>query len=171
MASYCFFLLIPREQHAEIVASLRVPFGFRYVERFRLINNRLGIGVIGIGLNQPGEFDGLDDVDELLRTPDAGICPSCLGAAGMVAVEEPVFLADDVGYEGGSIGLVLLVGDLDGEVAAEAFGLGAGLVLAQLLGEVKDVLREAHNRHTASPAGLLKEIVAARDEILKLVLP
>ena len=89
----------------------------------------------------------------------------------MVAVEVAVFLADDVRHEGGGVRLVLLVGDFDREVAAEALGLAARLRLAQLLGEVQDVLRETDDGDAAAAAGLLKEIVPAGDEILKLVLP
>jgi hypothetical protein len=63
------------------------------------------------------------------------------------------------------------VRDLDSKVSAEALGLRAWLRLAQFLREVKDVLRQADDGDTAAPAGLLKEVVPPRDEILKFVLP
>jgi hypothetical protein len=42
---------------------------------------------------------------------------------------------------------------------------------AELLRKVQDVLCEADDCDTASPAGLLEEIISARYEVLKLVLP
>src|SRR5579872_109574 len=94
-----------------------------------------------------------------------------IGTARIKGIEIAVFLADDVGHKGGRVRLVLLVGDLDRQIAAEALGLGARLRLAQLFGEIQDVLRQADDRDAAATAGLLKEVVPPRHEILKLVLP
>src|SRR6185437_696244 len=60
----------------------------------------------------------------------------------------------------------------DGEIAAEALGLRAGGVLAQLLGEVGNVLGQTDDRDATAAAGLLKEVVPfGNDEILEFVLP
>ena len=51
------------------------------------------------------------------------------------------------------------------------FGLRAWLSLAELFREVENVLGQADDRHPASAAGLLEEVVPASNKILELVLP
>ncbi len=52
------------------------------VEGFaRQVNDCLGVGVVSVGLCQPSEFDRLDDVDELLRSADAGVGLRIVAAA------------------------------------------------------------------------------------------
>ena len=62
-------------------------------------------------------------------------------------------------------------GELDAEIAEESFGLRAGLGLAKSSERLKNVLGQADDRDAAATAGLLKEVIPPRHEILKFVLP
>ena len=92
-------------------------------------------------------------------------------AAGVEVVEVAVFLADLVGGIVAGLGLVLLVEDLDREIAEKLLSLMPGWSSPSSSDKVQDVLREADDGDAAATAGLLKEVVPARDEILKFVLP
>ena len=58
--------------HQEEIAPPGVVFGFGCVKGLApLIDNGLGKRIVGVGLYQAGEFNRLDDVNELLGTADA----------------------------------------------------------------------------------------------------
>ena len=94
-----------------------------------------------------------------------------IAGAHVPGVEIAVFLADDVGQKVAVSGSFCWWAILMARLPKKLLVLEPGCVLAQFLGEIEDVLREADDRDAAAPAGLLKEVVPARDEILKLVLP
>ena len=108
---------------------------------------------------------------KVLRSAYTRACAIIIAAAGAEAIQISVFLADLVGGVITCFGVVLLVEYLDAEITEKTLRLAAGLVLAQLLREVQNILRQADDCNAATTASLLKEIVPPRHEILHFVLP
>jgi hypothetical protein len=123
MASWLFLSDFPREKYREVIAASRICLGFGCLEGLaREVDNGLRERVIAIGLSQPGELNRFDDVDELPMAPDARMGLAGASGAGVVVVHVNVVLAYLVGGIIAGLGIVLLVEDLNRQVAEEAFG-------------------------------------------------